>query len=342
MIKLIEQSFSTKIEKILFDFGVKTKSVNKVTKNNFEIYDIELGSGIKFSKVERILPEIGLGLKSKSIPRGYPVLNKGVYRIEVQTKDFSTSKLEDYFLEFKDKYCPIVIGSNSSGEKIVSDLMDFPNMLVAGATGSGKSVVLHNIILSLIKNGSEIYLVDPKMVEFSCYEDLSSIKECSYSAEESVDLINRLNEKMNSRFSLLKSSKSRNMVEHNKKTGDSMRPIVMVVDEWADLFMQDKTIESPLCKLAQKGRAAGISIVLATQRPSVKVISGLIKANFLGRISMRVSNSVDSRIVLDRNGAEKLKEVGTGIFINRKQEVSVFKSPFVEDISKFLEDKIDI
>ena len=342
MIKLMEQTFSTKMEKILFDFGVKVKSVKKKERSNFDIYDIELGSGIKFSKVEKILPEIGLGLKSKAIPRGYPVLHKGVYRVEVQTKEFDTSNLEDYFVDFKNKFCPIVIGSNSAGEKIVSDLSKFPNMLVAGATGSGKSVVLHNIIISLIKNKSEIYLVDPKMVEFTAYENLNQIKSISYSAEEASSLIDNINVIMNQRFSLLKESKSRNIQEYNKKMFKNLRPIVVVIDEWADLFMQDKKLERPIYKLAQKGRAAGISIVLATQRPSVKVISGLIKANFIGRISMRVSNAVDSRIVLDRNGAEKLKEVGTGIFIDNSQKVSIFKSPFVENIEEFLEDKIDI
>ena len=217
MIKLMEQTFSTKMEKILFDFESKVRSVEKKEKNNFDIYDIELGSGIKFSKVEKILPEIGLGLKSKSIPRGYPVLSKGVYRVEVQTKDFDNSNLEDYFSNFENKFCPIVIGSNSSGEKIVSDLSKFPNMLIAGATGSGKSVVLHNIILSLIKNKSEIYLVDPKMVEFTAYDDLSQIKSISYSAEEASSLIENINVIMNQRFSLLKQTKSRNIQEYNRK-----------------------------------------------------------------------------------------------------------------------------
>ena len=341
MIKLMEPSFSTEIERILFDFGIKVSSVNKTKKNNFDIYDLELAAGTKFSKVEKVLPELGLGLKSKAIPRGYPVMSKGVYRIEVQTKEFDSSELEDYYDDFKGKFCPIVIGTDSSGEKIVTDLSKFPNMLVAGATGSGKSVVLHNMIISLIKNKSEIYLVDPKMVEFTAYEDSSQVKSITYDADEALSLIESLNETMNSRFAMLKQSRSRNIAEYNKKTNSNLRPIVVVIDEWADLYMQDKSLEKPLCKLAQKGRAAGMSIILATQRPSVKVISGLIKANFLGRISMRVSNATDSRIVLDRTGAEKLKEVGTGVFINEKQQVSIFKSPFVEDITDFLEKEID-
>jgi len=341
MIKLIEETFSTKIERLLFDFGVKTKSVKKVSRNNFDIYDIELSSGTKFSKLEKILPELGMGLKSKSTPRGYPVMSEGIYRLEVQVKDFDKSELEEYFEEFDRGYCPIAIGSNASGDKVVSDLSKFPNLLIAGATGSGKSVVLHNIIISLIKNNSDIYLADPKMVEFSAYEELPQVKKICYDAEDTLTLIEDMNSKMNKRFAMLKSSRSRNMMEHNKKTGSNIRPAVIVIDEWADLFLQDKSLEKPLCKLAQKCRAAGMSIVLATQRPSVKVISGLIKANFLGRISMRVSNSIDSRIVLDRNGAEKLKEVGTGIFIDEKQKVSIFKSPFVEDIAEFMEANID-
>ena len=213
MIKLIEETFSTKIEKLLFDFGVKTKSVKKVSRNNFDIYDIELSSGTKFSKLEKILPEIGMGLKSKSIPRGYPVMSEGVYRLEVQVKDFDKSELEEYFEDFDKGYCPIAIGSNASGERIVSDLSKFPNLLIAGATGSGKSVVLHNIIISLIKNNSDIYLADPKMVEFSAYEDLTNVKKICYDADETLSLIEDLNVKMNERFSMLKSSKSRNMME---------------------------------------------------------------------------------------------------------------------------------
>ena len=341
MIKLIEPGFSTEVEKILFGFGIKVDKISKNSNNNFDIYDISLRHGVKFSKVEGLLTEIGVGLKSKSIPRGYPVLEKGIYRIEVQRESLQAPKLNEFFNLFDNKFCPIAIGNDISGNPIVADLSLFPNLLIAGATGSGKSVVLHNIILSLINNGSRVHLIDPKMVEFSSYEDRKEVHDICYDIEESKALIDSLRKKMEGRFAILRSFKCRNIHEYNEQTDCKMPPIVLVIDEWADLVLQDKKIELPLCKLAQKGRAAGISIVLATQRPSTKVISGLIKANFLGRISMRVSNSIDSRIILDRSGSEKLKEIGTGIFIDNKQNFLTFKSPYVSNIDKFLEENID-
>lgn len=341
MIKLFDQ-FSTDIEKVLHGFGVSVLKAEKHTKSNFDIYDLTLSSGTKISKIEGLLPELGLSLKSKSIPRGYSLWDKGVYRIEVQHSPLESYNATDYFGDFDNKFCPILLGSDIYGNKICPDLSDFPNLLIGGATGSGKSVVLHNIIISLIKNNAEIYLADPKMVEFSAYEESENIKKIIYSAEEAEALIQSAKEEMNKRFLMLKKDKSRNVKEYNLKNDNKMKPYVLVIDEWADLILEDKKIEKPLCQIAQKGRAAGICIVLATQRPSSKVISGLIKANFLGRVCMRVSNSTNSRIILDSSGGERITEKGMGIFKDKDSKYITFKSPYVEDVEGFLKDNFGI
>lgn len=341
MIKLFD-NFSTDIERILHGFGVSVVKAEKHKKSNFDIYDLTLSSGTKISKIEGLLPELGLSLKSKSIPRGYSVWDKGVYRIEVQNSPLKSYDVSGYFSEFENKFCPIVLGSDIYGNKICPDLSDFPNLLIGGATGSGKSVVLHNVIISLIKNNAEIYLVDPKMVEFSAYEECENIKRIIYSIDEAESIIQSAKEEMNRRFALLRKSKSRNVKEYNLKSSEKMKPYVLVIDEWADLILEDKKIEKPLCQVAQKGRAAGMCIVLATQRPSSKVISGLIKANFLGRVCMRVSNSTNSRIILDSSGGEKITEKGMGIFKNKDSKYITFKSPYVEDIEGFLEENFGV
>ena len=325
---------------LLKSFGVKTSYVSLSSKRFFDIYDIKLAPGVRSSKLDRMLVDIGMALQSHTHPVGYPVVKEGVYRIEVQTSEIESPTFNGVRSTFgSSKYAPIALGVDSHGEQLVLDLNKIPNLLVGGTTGSGKSVLLHSFVLSLISQDACLYLIDPKTVEFSIYSGLESVKSIVSNVEDALDLIDEVREMMEVRFSYLSKSKARSAAEYNRKVSPEkrMRPIVVVVDEWADLVLQDKSIQKKLCLVAQKGRAAGISIILATQRPSANVISGLIKANFPGRIALKVASAVDSRVILDTGGAEKITDIGTGLYIDgASAKPALFRAPFISDVEEEL------
>lgn len=333
-VSLFEKTKERKLEIILNSFNIKSENIELTEGDYLDTYDISLSPGIKVNKLERALVDIGLSLKSQNIPRGFPVLRKGVYRIEVQKRELASKPFGETYYKDIMQYIPIALGVDANGENFNIDLHRLPNLLIGGVPGSGKSMLLHSIILSLIKCNSEIYLIDPKMVEFNIYDRVQGVERIETTIAGTYEVINIVTEEMNRRFSLLSSNKCRNVFEYNRKVKEPARlaPVVIVVDEWADIVLQDSKIQKPLCAIAQKGRAAGISIILATQRPSVSVISGLIKASFSGRIGLRVASNVDSRIILDQSGAEKIVEVGSGLYIDQRTlEPILFRTPYIED-----------
>ncbi len=181
------------------------------------------------------------------------------------------------------------------------------------------------------------------MVEFNAYSTTKQVLSVAHSIEDFYVTIKSVTEIMDSRFKRLNEKKCRDVLEYNKSARTRMRPVVIVIDEWADIILRDKKIQNSLCVIAQKGRAAGISIILATQRPSADVISGLIKANFSGRISLQVASYRDSLIILDQKGGEKLSGVGMGLYIDRNNLTPVlFRSPFINDLCKQVEDSYSI
>ncbi len=322
------QSKEDVLGNILRSFGIKYQYISCNENQYFDIFEIKLDLGTKLSKLDSVMMDVGLALRSKSPPRGFPVLERGVFRIEVQKNNIPSPELENFRLSETNYYSPIALGVDHAGNSLVVDLNSTPNLLVAGATGSGKSMLLHSIILSLLANKNSLYLVDPKMVEFSYYKDYEGVMEIHHDAEKTLQLIKDLNLIMEDRFKLLKG-----MGLRHAKEAPNIKPIVLIVDEWADMITQCKDMEKYISLLAQKGRAAGISIILATQRPSSKVVSGLIKANFVGRVCMRVPAATDSRIILDQNGGEKIREIGAGLFIDgRSSEPIFFKSPNIQSI----------
>lgn len=326
---------------LLNSFGVKAEYVRLESKKFFDIYDIKLSPGVRSSKLDRMLVDLGMAIESHAHPVGYPVLKDGVYRIEVQRVELESPTLQNVLQSFDPSfYSPIALGSDHHGEPFSVDLNRIPNLLVSGTTGSGKSVLLHSFILSLLKCDACLYLVDPKTVEFNVYSDLDAVKSLVHTVEGAHLLIEDVRELMETRFSYLSKAKVRSAAEYNKRVSPErrMRPVVIVVDEWADLVLQDKDIQKSLCLVAQKGRAAGISIILATQRPSCRVISGLIKANFPGRIALKVASAVDSRVILDSNGAEKITDIGTGLYVDGSiSKPALFRAPYIEDVSRELD-----
>ena len=192
-----------------------------------------------------------------------------------------------------------------------------PHLLMAGATGSGKSMALHNFIANILINKNanvKLALVDPKRVEFFRYKRIKKLYGISSTVDESIKLFEDLVDEMEKRFKIIEKKKCRDLVEYNQKQKKQVPYIVLVVDEMADLMVDaKKEIEPLISKLAQKSRACGIHLIMATQRPSTNVITGIIKANFPSRISFKVSSMVDSRVIFDANGAEKLLGKGDGM-----------------------------
>lgn len=213
----------------------------------------------------------------------------------------------------------VAIGKKSDGENILASIEKMPHMLIAGTTGSGKSVLMHQIIVSLLMNHSkkdlQLYLVDPKMVEMPLYSSLSNCKVVS-SAEGAIELLDELCIEMDHRYAQLGKAKCRDIDSYNQKAKTPMSRKVVFIDELADLMLQArKKVEKSIVRLAQKARACGIHLVIATQRPDRTVVTGLIKTNIPVKVCLSVNTDIDSRIVLDRGGAEKLMGKGDMLYL---------------------------
>jgi len=336
VVEIFESKNEEKLFCLLKSFGINANYIKLDRKRFFDVYDVKLSNGVRSSRLDKVLVDIGMAMSSHSHPVGFPVMKDGIYRVEIQREEIISPIFEQAYNALpKDYYAPVALGTDSLGELSFVDLNTLPNLLVGGTTGSGKSVLLHSFILSLLGTNALLYLVDPKMVEFGVYSEFSSVRSIVHSAEEANLLIEELRAFMEVRFSHLHKSGTRNAVEYNMGVSQDkrMKPVVMIVDEWADLVLQDKNIQKSLCLVAQKGRAAGISIILATQRPSCRVISGLVKANFPGRIALKVASAVDSRVILDCGGAEKITDVGSGLYLNGNiSKPMLFRAPHITDI----------
>jgi len=299
--------------------------------------DFELSSGGMVNQIRNISTELTLFLKAQTHKCTiYPIPDEGVVRAEILIGKQEVVRLSDFGLKaplFDDKQIPIILGKDVRGQPLVIDLTEMPHLLVAGATGSGKSMALHNFIINFLINENanvKVALVDPKRVEFFRYKRIKKLYAMASSVEESIDLFGSLIDEMEKRFKLLEKKKCRNLVEYNKKYKKKIPYIVLVVDEMADLMVEaKKEIEPLISKLAQKSRACGIHLIMATQRPSTNVITGVIKANFPSRISFKVSSMVDSRVVFDTNGAEKLLGKGDGMINAPECPLVRFQGTFI-------------
>jgi len=328
------------IEKILLDFGVsgKIKKVSHgpvVTLNEFEP-----AAGIKVSKIINLSDDIARNTSSESaristIPGSNTIgielpnsLRENVYLSEIL--DISDFKKKDIKL-------PIALGKNISGEPIVRDLTSMPHLLIAGTTGSGKSVCINTIILSLLYRHNpdrcKFILIDPKMLELSTYEGVPHLL-CPVitEAKKAASVLGWVVKEMESRYRLMTKEGVRNIDGYNLKHKLPMPYIVVVVDEMSDLMLvAGKEIENYIQKLSQMARAAGIHIIMATQRPSVDVITGTIKANFPTRISFQVTSKIDSRTILGEQGAEQLLGKGDMLFMSSANKVVRIHAPYVSE-----------
>lgn len=333
----------SRIEETLKNFGIPIRSIHATSGPTVTLYEIRQAEGVKISKIQGLENDIAQSIEARGIRIIAPIPGKGTIGIEVPNEhkqivsmyssicspEFQGAKME----------LPVVIGRTIQNKSLVFDLAKAPHLLVAGATGQGKSVGLNAIITSLLytKHPAELkfVMIDPKMVEFSTYAGLERHFLAKMESEEdaiitdpkkAVYTLHALEQEMEERLQLCKKAGARNIVEYNEKfvarrlpppKGHRFLPyIVVVIDEFADLIMTAKEVERPVMRLAQKARAVGIHLIVATQRPDVRVITGGIKANFPARIAFRVMQMVDSRTIIDQPGAQTLIGRGDMLFTN--------------------------
>ena len=327
-----------KILETLNNYKIGIASIKATVGPTVTLYEIVPEAGIRISKIKNLEDDIALSLSALGIRIIAPIPGKGTIGIEVPNQNSSIVSMRSVISSTKfqkaEMELPIALGKNISNETFVVDLTKMPHLLMAGATGQGKSVGLNAILTSLLykKHPAEVkfVLIDPKKVELTIYNKierhyLAKLPDAEESiitdSKKIIKTLNSLCTEMDNRYELLKLAMCRNIKEYNKKfcerrllptEGHDYLPyIVLVIDEFADLFMTaGKEVETPIARLAQLARAVGIHLVIATQRPSVNVITGLIKANFPARIAFRVTSKIDSRTILDSGGADQL--IGRG------------------------------
>lgn len=293
-------------------------------------YELEPAKGVKVSRFSSLADDLALAIKAKTIRVQAPIPGRGLIGIEIPNLTRDMIYLKDLLLSDEmrkhESLLAFGLGKDISGRPIIADLARMPHLLIAGATGSGKSVCINTIIMSLIMRAKpddlRFILIDPKRVELAGYEDLPHlIGEVVTDPDTALETMYWAVKEMERRYELLQEAKVRDISSYIQKyrTDEELERlpyIVIVVDEFADLIMTSgKDIELPITRLAQMARAVGIHLILATQRPSIKVITGIIKANFPARIAFQVSSRVDSRVILDMMGAERLLGHGDMLFL---------------------------
>jgi S-DNA-T family DNA segregation ATPase FtsK/SpoIIIE len=289
-------------------------------------FEVEPGPGIKVNKFVSLSDDLALALKARRIRILAPIPGKGAVGIEVPNPTPETVYLREIMDKVSNEKLPIALGKKIEGEPFVADITTMPHLLIAGATGSGKSVCMHSIIATLLltKTPSEVRLamIDPKMLELSIYEGIPHLwAPVVIETSKATGLLEALVSEMENRYKRLSRIGVRSIEEFNSKltpeTEDERLPFIVVfIDELADLMITvSRDVEPAIARLAHMARAVGIHMVLATQRPSVDVITGVIKANFPSRIAFNVQSKTDSRTILDMNGAEKLLGKGDMLFL---------------------------
>jgi S-DNA-T family DNA segregation ATPase FtsK/SpoIIIE len=319
------EDLSKLIEEKFLEFNIKGKVINWTIGPVITRYEFEPAAGIKLSKIQSLSDDLTLRLKTSDVRITPPLPNKGLIGIEVPNKKrkivyFKKLIENEEFINSK-KPLLFALGVEVDGKPRYEDLSKMPHLLIAGSTGSGKSVCINTIIASLIiKNTPKtirFLLIDPKMVELSLYEGIPHLlMPVVKDRKMAVKVLKMAVAWMEYRYKLLAKVGAKSLESYNSKTGDYKPYIVIIIDEFADLILtQGKEVEGPIARLAQMARAVGIHLIVATQRPSVDVITGIIKANFPVRIAFKVPSKVDSRVILDTIGAEKLLGKGDMLYI---------------------------
>ena len=369
-----QQSNMNRIVKVLNDFGVQIRSIHATIGPTITLYEITPAEGVRISKIRNLEDDIALSLSALGIRIIAPIPGKGTIGIEVPNAKPQIVSMETVLnsKRFKETSMelPLALGKTITNDVFMVDLAKIPHLLVAGATGQGKSVGLNAIITSLLykkhPNELKFVLIDPKKVEFSIYTPIVNHFMAQVPTENDdeeaiitdvtkvIKTLNSLCKLMDHRYDLLKAAGARNIKEYNKKFvehklrvtdgHDYMPYIVVIIDEFGDLIMTaGKEIELPIARIAQLARAVGIHMVIATQRPTTRIITGNIKANFPGRIAFKTSARIDSMTILDQTGANQLIGRGDMLYVNGGEPTRVqcafVDTPEVEKINRFIEEQ---
>ena len=336
------------LEKVLQDFGVDARVINVHRGPSITRYEIQPATGVKVSSIVRLSDDIALNLRAKSLRIEAPIPGKAAIGIEVQNDSSDLVSIREMIEspQYQDASSKIsfAVGEDITGKAVVADLKKMPHMLIAGSTGSGKSVCINSILMSILYRATpdevKLILIDPKVVELGNYNGIPHmlIPVVTDPAKASAALMWAVQE-MEGRYKKFAKEKVKNLAGFNSKmlkesrTEEVMPQIVIIIDELADLMLvAAKQVEESICRLAQLARAAGMHMIVATQRPSVDVVTGLIKANVPSRIAFAVSSQVDSRTILDRAGAEKLVGNGDMLFSPLgSSHPQRLQGPFVSD-----------
>ena len=337
-----------KLEDTLQNFGVDARILQVIQGSSVTRYEIQPAPGVKVNSIVKLHDDIALNMKAKSLRIEAPIPGKAAVGIEVENEHPSPVTIRELIDsdEFKnsDSRISFVVGKDVSGRNIVANLKDMPHMLVAGATGSGKSVFINSIIVSILYKAKpdevKLIMVDPKVVELSNYNGIPHmlIPVVTDPKKAAASLNWAVNE-MDKRYNMFAAARVRDLKSYNnyindkEPDNDKLPQIVIIIDEFADLMMTASAqVETAVARLAQKGRAAGMHIIIATQRPSVDVITGVIKANIPSRVALMVSSQVDSRTILDSSGAEQLIGNGDMLFKPGDYNSAIrVQSPYVSD-----------
>jgi S-DNA-T family DNA segregation ATPase FtsK/SpoIIIE len=323
------------LEETLDDFGIAVKVTDIERGPIITRYELEPAPGVKLNRIVTLSDDIALAMKAQSVRIVAPIPGKARVGVEVPNIQSSFVYLKEVLAskEFQesDSKLTIALGKDIAGFPVVAKLDEMPHLLIAGTTGSGKTVCVNSVILSLLlkatPNELKLVMIDPKMVELAPFNGLPHLL-CPVVTEskKASSALNWVVNEMEHRYRLLAEAGARNIVAYNQKENENMPYIVVLIDEFADLMVVSRDqVESAVTRLAQLSRAVGIHLVLATQRPSVDVITGVIKANLPARISFKVASKVDSRTVLDMNGADKLLGKGDMLFL-RPQDAKLTRA----------------
>ncbi len=366
-----QRANKNRIIEVLGNFGVQIKTIRATVGPTITLYEIQPAEGVRISKIKNLEDDIALSLAALGIRIIAPIPGKGTIGIEVPNANPKMVSMESTlnskkFQETKMEL-PIALGKTITNEVFMVDLAKIPHLLVAGATGQGKSVGLNAIITSLLykkhPNELKLVLIDPKKVEFSVYSRITNKFMAALADEDEpiitdvtkvVRTLNSLCVLMDSRYDLLKKAGARNIKEYNQKyinhklrltDGHEYMPyIVVIIDEFGDLIMTaGKEVELPIARIAQLARAVGIHMIIATQRPTTSIITGNIKANFPGRVAFKVTSAIDSKTILDRTGANQLIGRGDMLYLNGQEPVRVqcafVDTPEIERINEFIQEQ---
>jgi S-DNA-T family DNA segregation ATPase FtsK/SpoIIIE len=318
-----------KLEKKLERFSIYGRVTNRYIGPLVTVFEYEPNVDTKLSKIVMLEDDLAMVLQAISVRILAPIPGKSVVGFEVANTQRQSVWFKELFTssvyQKTTKNLPLILGTDTAGKEIVADLAAMPHLLIAGSTGSGKSVALNSMLISLLSkksfNDMKLILIDPKRLEFMSYAHIPHLLfPIVTHSKKAVNVLKWLVQEMDRRYEEMAKIGVRDCQEYNKKQKSDQEKfpfIVVVIDEFADLMITvKKDIEDLITRIAQMARAAGIHMIIATQRPSVDVITGLIKVNFTSRIALRVASKIDSRTILDTNGAERLLAKGDMLFLD--------------------------